>query len=203
MRRGGLKSSEIAAFFICCVFAFIIDAAASVFIALWKIIVVVYPFLLAVAAVAALYLIIKMTKNLKLKKQVSIVIEEFKDVCNMDGYEFESFCAKLLSEVGFEDVERIGGANDYGADIICNRDGLKYAIQCKCYANVVNNKAVQEVIGAMGCYCCDVGVVLTNSTFTLNAKHVATANGIELWDGDVLTNLIAAAKIKSGEIDNI
>lgn len=49
----------------------------------------------------------------------------------MEGHDFEFFCADLLREAGFEDVEVTRGSGDFGADILCEKDGVTYAVQCK------------------------------------------------------------------------
>lgn len=70
-----------------------------------------------------------------------------------------------------------------GADVIAYKDNIKYVIQVKFYNNPVGNKAVQEVVGAIGMYKADKGIVVTNSTFTPSAIELAQANNIELVDG--------------------
>lgn len=73
-----------------------------------------------------------------------------------------------------------------GADVIAYKDNLKYVIQVKFYNNPVGNKAVQEVVGAIGMYKADKGVVVTNSTFTKSAIELANANEVELVDREKL-----------------
>ena len=71
-----------------------------------------------------------------------------------------------------------------GADVIAYKDNIKYVIQVKFYNNPVGNKAVQEVVGAIGMYKANKGIVVTNSTFTSSAIELAQANNIELVDGE-------------------
>lgn len=71
-----------------------------------------------------------------------------------------------------------------GADVIAYKDDVKYVIQVKFYNNPVGNKAVQEVVGAIGMYKADKGIVATNSIFTSSAVELAQANNIELVDGE-------------------
>lgn len=51
----------------------------------------------------------------------------------MEGHEFEYYCADLLKNKGFLEVEVTKGSGDYGVDILAEKDGITYAIQCKCY----------------------------------------------------------------------
>ena len=109
---------------------------------------------------------------------------------NMEGHEFESFCAKLLEENGYKNVEVTRGSGDQGIDIIAYRDDIKYGIQCKCYSSDIGNKAVQEVYAGKAFYHCHVGIVLTNRYFTKSAIELAERNGIILWNRDKLLELI-------------
>lgn len=68
--------------------------------------------------------------------------------------------------------------------MIAYKDNIKYVIQVKFYNNPVGNKAVQEVVGAIGMYKADKGIVVTNSTFTPSAIELAQANNIELVNGE-------------------
>lgn len=109
---------------------------------------------------------------------------------NMDGHEFEHFCAKVLSLNGFQHVSVTQGSGDQGVDIIAFKDGIKYGIQCKCYNSSIGNRAVQEVFAGKTFYQCHLGVVLTNSYFTSSAIELAKHDGIALWDRDKLEELV-------------
>ena len=107
----------------------------------------------------------------------------------MDGHDFEYFCADLLRKNGFDKVEVTKGSGDQGIDIIAFKDGIKYGIQCKCYANDIGNSAVQEAFSGRAFYRCHVAAVLTNRYFTSSAKELAENNGVLLWDRDRLNQL--------------
>lgn len=112
------------------------------------------------------------------------------DFDNMDGHEFESFCATLLKRNGFKNVSVTKGSGDQGIDVLATKDGIKYGIQCKCYSSEVGNKAVQEAFSGKTFYNRHVGVVLTNNYFTPSAKELAEKNGIILWDRKRLLKMI-------------
>ena len=99
-----------------------------------------------------------------------------------DGVRFERVCAAVLRNRGFKDVVLTGGSGDQGADILCSKKGLRYAIQCKYYQGPVGNHAVQEAFAAANYYTCDVAAVMTNSSFTPAAIRLAESTGVELWD---------------------
>lgn len=108
----------------------------------------------------------------------------------MEGHEFEYACAGLLRANGFKNVEVTKGSGDLGVDIIAVKKRRKYAVQCKRYGKKLNNSAIQEVVGGLAVYGCTHGVVMTNSYFTEPARRLAEANGIELWDRDVLISML-------------
>lgn len=111
------------------------------------------------------------------------------DFSNMNGYKFESWCAALLTINDFSNVTVTQGSGDHGADVLAEKDGISYAFQCKYYSGTVGNKAVQEVYAAKTYYKRDIAVVMTNSTFTLQAQEEAAATHVKLWDKDKLLKL--------------
>ena len=70
----------------------------------------------------------------------------------MEGHDFEYFCADLLRKKGFLDVEVTKGSGDYGVDILAEKDGVTYAVQCKCYNAPIGVKAVQEAYAGRDYY---------------------------------------------------
>lgn len=108
----------------------------------------------------------------------------------MEGHEFEYFCAQLLCRRGFEEVEVTKGSGDYGVDILAEKEGVTYAIQCKCYTSPVGVKAVQEAYAGRDYYDCMVGAVLTNQYFTAPAVEAARKLKILLWDRGYLESMM-------------
>ena len=109
---------------------------------------------------------------------------------DMDGHTFEHYCADLLTENGYENVEVTKGSGDQGLDVIAYRDGVKYGIQCKCYSSDIGNKAVQEAFAGKTYYNCHVAAVLTNRHFTKSAKELAESNKVLLWDREKLEEFV-------------
>ena len=123
------------------------------------------------------------------------------DTDNMDGYEFEVYCAELLKQNGFTDIQVTKGSGDYGVDILAYKDTISYAIQCKCYQSPVGNKAVQEAYSGKSFYNCMVAVVLTNNYFTDAAIETAKRNSVILWNRDYLAEMISKS-ISSNQESN-
>lgn len=108
----------------------------------------------------------------------------------MEGHDFEYFCADLLRRRGFIDVEVTKGSGDYGIDILAEKEGVTYAIQCKCYSTPVGVKAVQEAYAGRDYYDKMVGAVLTNQYFTTPAVEAAKKLKILLWDRGYLERMM-------------
>lgn len=114
-------------------------------------------------------------------------------VDHMDGHRFEKYCATVLQKNGFINVSVTPGSGDQGVDVIAEKEGVRYAVQCKCYSSALGNTPVQEVCAGKSMYNCHVGVVMTNNYFTAGAKQLAEKNGILLWDRDKLQQMIDSA----------
>lgn len=130
------------------------------------------------------FLLGSMWRFWKHKRRSSAVFEE------MEGHEFEYFCADLLKRRGFTEVEVTKGSGDYGIDILAQRDGVTYAVQCKRYTAPVGVKAIQEAYAGRDYYDRMVGVVMTNQYFTTPAVEAAKKLKILLWDGGYLESMM-------------
>ena len=104
----------------------------------------------------------------------------------MEGHDFEYYCADLLKNDGFLNVEVTKGSGDFGVDILAERDGISYAFQCKCYDKPIGVKAVQEIYAGRDYYNRMVGVVITNQYYTQPAVELAEKLKIVLWDRDYI-----------------
>ena len=61
----------------------------------------------------------------RVKDQRPIYVDE------MEGHDFEYYCADLLKEIGYEDVEVTKGSGDFGVDILAVKDNITYAFPYK------------------------------------------------------------------------
>jgi len=108
----------------------------------------------------------------------------------MEGHDFEYAIADLLRHNGYRNVSVTQGSGDFGIDILARRKNVKYAIQCKRYKSAVGVKAVQEAGLGTDFYHCDAAAVITNSTFTKQAKTLAETTGVRLWGREFLEELV-------------
>lgn len=128
------------------------------------------------------------------QKSVNTCPDNFDKIDNMEGHDFEYFCADILRKNRFAKVEVTQGSGDHGIDILAEKDGISYAIQCKCYSSNVGNAAIQQAHTGKSLYHKDIAVVLTNQYFTQQAINEASALGVKLWDREHLINLIGNAE---------
>ncbi len=142
----------------------------------WIVIIIVVICLLAAAAVA-------LCRSFR-KRYLHRELDE------MEGLDFEYFCAELLRDHGFTEVEVTRGSGDYGIDILAQKDGVTYAIQCKRYQAPVGVKAIQEAYAGRDYYDRMVGCVLTNQYFTQPAVEAAEKLKILLWDRGYLESMM-------------
>lgn len=108
----------------------------------------------------------------------------------MEGHDFEYFCADLLRKKGFIDVEVTKASGDYGIDILAEKDGITYGIQCKRYQEPVGIKAIQEAYAGKEYYDKMVGAVMTNQYFTTPAVETAKKLKILLWDRGYIDSML-------------
>ncbi len=108
----------------------------------------------------------------------------------LEGHEFELFCADLLRQKGFLEVEVTKGSGDFGVDILAEKDGVTYAVQCKCYNAPIGVKAVQEIYAGRDYYDRMIGVVMTNQYFTAAAVDAARKLKILLWDRGYIESMM-------------
>lgn len=108
----------------------------------------------------------------------------------LEGHDFEYYCADLLKKRGFLDVEVTKGSGDFGIDILAEKDGITYGVQCKCYQAPVGVFAVQEAYAGRDYYDRMVGVVMTNQYFTGPAVKMARKLNVLLWDRGYLEEML-------------
>lgn len=126
-----------------------------------------------------------------MKQKVSFVNTiSLEYVDGLDGYGFEEFTSELLRCLGFDRCTTTQSSGDYGIDVVAEKDGVKYGIQCKNYTQAVGNKAIQEAYSGKDYYGCHVAIVFTNNYFTASAVNQAEKNGVVLWDRDKLREFI-------------
>ena len=100
----------------------------------------------------------------------------------MNGKDYEKMAAGYLRSHGFRRVKITGRSADYGVDIVATKRRHRYAVQCKFYSKPVGVAAVQQVVGGMAYYNCDKAMVITNNTFTRQARELARMDEVMLLE---------------------
>ncbi len=123
-----------------------------------------------------------------------------KQLLAMDPTEFEEMIARLLAEIGFEDIEVTRRSGDGGIDVrgtlvVGEVIRTRMAIQVKRWkpSNRVQAPEVQKVRGSLGTH--EQGLVVTTSDFSAGAREeAARANAVPvaLMNGEQLVVLLAA-----------
>jgi restriction system protein len=121
---------------------------------------------------------------------------------NISPSSFERLCQRLLRELGFQNVEVTGQANDGGID---GKGMLKLGgvlsfhviFQAKRYKGSVSPSIVRDFRGAMVGRA-DKGLIITTGTFTREAKREASRDGappIDLMDGNDLAEKLKELRL--------
>lgn len=108
-------------------------------------------------------------------------LTEINAIDRMDGLAFEQYLVRLFTRLGFS-VRHVGARNDYGADLIVERNGSRIAVQAKARRDYVAISAVQQALGARFYYGCEGALVVTNRFFSTPAKELAHKADVALWD---------------------
>ncbi|HUY85222.1 MAG TPA: restriction endonuclease [Candidatus Dormibacteraeota bacterium] len=132
------------------------------------------------AVVVATVLLVLLVK-FKLHHRSVKLNRSMAEIDNMSGLDFEKYVAALLKQQGYRKV-KLTEKFDYGVDIIADKDGIRWGIQVKRYSGLVKAEAVRQVVTALKFYGCDRAMVVTNSTFSKQAKILAKSNDCVLLD---------------------
>ena len=114
---------------------------------------------------------------------------ELAEVDNMSGNQFELYVNELLKAQGFK-TEMTPTRNDYGVDIVAERNGVRIAVQCKRYGENISRGAVSDAVAGKHYYNCSQAMVVTNRHFRQGARELAGASQCLLVDRDALAGWI-------------
>lgn len=122
--------------------------------------------------------------------------ELHKRLLNMKWEDFEELIARLLAEIGFEEIEVTNPSKDGGIDVrgilvIGEVIRTRMAIQVKRWKRNVQSPAVQQVRGSLGAH--EQGLIITTSDFSAGAyKEAARSDAIPvgLMNGEQLVLLL-------------
>jgi restriction system protein len=113
----------------------------------------------------------------------------------MSWREFEMLVGEAYALQGYRVTETGGGGADGGVDLVLNRGGEKFFVQCKQWkAYKVGVDVVRELYGVMAAKGATGGFVVTSGRFTDDAKAFANGRNVQLVDGTKLFAMIKQVK---------
>jgi restriction system protein len=111
----------------------------------------------------------------------------------LSGEAFESRISGLLRSLGYK-TEITKATEDAGGDIIALRRQKTTVVHTKHQAAEVGVEAIQKAIASRQHYEASSALVVTNSTFTRQARELASRAGVDLWDRAALTKRLEEAE---------
>ncbi len=102
-------------------------------------------------------------------------------VDKMTGEEFEEFLELHFKKEGYK-THLTPKTGDYGADLVVKKGREKIVVQAKRWNQNVGVEAVQQAVASIKYYKAHRAMVITNSSFTENARNLAKANNVTLID---------------------
>jgi restriction system protein len=111
----------------------------------------------------------------------------------LSGEAFESRISGLLRSLGYK-TEITKATEDAGGDIIALRRQKTTVVHTKHQAAEVGVEAIQKAIASRQHYEASSALVVTNSTFTPQARELASRAGVDLWDRAALTKRLEEAE---------
>ena len=128
----------------------------------------------------------KERKSIDLHKRVTSLSE-------LNPREFEEYLTEIFKLLGYEKTTLTPEMNDKGVDILMEKNGKRYAVQCKRYKGIIGSPVIQSFLGAMQHAQVSHGFLVTTSTFSLEAEKMASQHPIELVDATKLAHMIQQA----------
>jgi len=134
---------------------------------------------------------LKEYKNFGEKISIQSIGEFFEKLREIDWYQFEQITAIIYKTAGYKVTRPSGYKPDGGIDLIVEKDGIQWAVQCKHWkTRNVGVKAVREFLGALQDSGINRGIFITLYGYTHEAKQFAERNGIEIMNETNLLKLI-------------
>jgi restriction system protein len=106
---------------------------------------------------------------------------QLEDLDRLGGHAFEQAVADVMAGLGYR-TKVTPGSGDMGVDVIACRGSRRIAVQVKRYSSPVGRRAVADAVAGMAPHRCSEAMVVTNSTFSPAAVHLAQLHGCTLID---------------------
>lgn len=117
---------------------------------------------------------------------------------NMSWQQFETLVGEAFQRKGYAVTENGGGGADGGIDLVLQKGGETFLVQCKQWrAFKVGVTTVRELYGVMAAKGAAGGFVVTSGAFTDDAKKFSIGRNIDLLDGEALHALIRGLTVSN------
>lgn len=118
----------------------------------------------------------------------------------VDPTRLERIVAELLTAMRYDDVQHRGGAFDGGVDVVAVHQppagrAIRVAVQVKRLTAAVKRGTVDELLGVLHRDRFGLGIIVTTSSFTAQAREVAIDQPLELIDGDELVRRLERHRV--------
>lgn len=141
---------------------------------------------IAIGIGLAVILILSQWQSMRFQKRMQQ--SGIAEIDKMTGIQFEEYLGTLFKHEGYH-VTYTPTTGDYGADLILKKNHKVIVVQAKRYKQAVGIKAVQEVIPAKKMYQATEAWVITNNTYTKQARLLAKKNHVRMIDRDGLIKM--------------
>ncbi len=113
------------------------------------------------------------------------------DIRKFSWQQFEIMVGEAFRRVGYRVIENGGGGADGGIDLVLDREGQRFLVQCKQWKVLkIGVKPIREFAGVMSAKGVRDGFFVTSGTYTTEARAFAEEAGIALVDGDSLERMV-------------
>lgn len=99
----------------------------------------------------------------------------------LSGWQFEKEIGGIYSKLGYH-VVVTRGSGDGGVDLVLNKDGVKYLVQCKNHNKPVGPSGVRDLYGAMHHEHAGAGIFISSMGYTRGAHEFAAGKNIQMLD---------------------
>ena len=108
---------------------------------------------------------------------------------------FEMIVGEAFRRQGYAVAETGDGGADDGSDLVLQKDGKEYFVQCKHWKALrVGVRPIRELAGVVSARRAAGGIVVSSGSYSKDATEFARASGIELIDGAALEQMIIDAQ---------
>ena len=128
----------------------------------------------------------------------------YEEVKGCSWQAFERMVSRVLIISGFSDARIVGQSGDHGADVIANKNGIRWLFQVKHWKQPVGISVIDETIKAAAFYEAKVPVIVASNGFDSKARDyqkllLENMVPLQLWDVSFLVNFL---KRNTDEVPN-